>query len=394
MSVTFIIGNGFDLNLGLPTSYKDYLKVYRKDAMDYPANHILRRFKLEVLSGEDWMWSDFEEGLGHRSILFEGENNDKQAKDFISCFENFCINFTGYLKEVCKRVDVPQDNETMMHDFIRSFCMFYKHLSEPEAALKLKQKVSGLNLNFLQFNYTDILDRLIEESDLSNKLQGGIKRLGKNLHIHGHVNDSSPVMGVGRADQIRSDVIQSNPDVQADFIKTNILNTFKEANLPPGNHTSSAIDVIKNSSVICIYGCSIGATDIAWWEHIGNWLKDDPDNEKELVIFGKRDKPMLGILSTQIRAIRDRAKKEKEDTIKRFLKYAGLPSQYDTYHPGKIIIELEHDLFDFKLVHSPIIINFKKLIPLDPGPDDILEIVPDDILDADPDATLETGNSE
>ena len=30
MKITFLVGNGFDLNLGLDTNYSDFLKEYKK----------------------------------------------------------------------------------------------------------------------------------------------------------------------------------------------------------------------------------------------------------------------------------------------------------------------------------------------------------------------------
>ena len=31
MKITFLVGNGFDLNLGLDTNYSDFLKEYKKN---------------------------------------------------------------------------------------------------------------------------------------------------------------------------------------------------------------------------------------------------------------------------------------------------------------------------------------------------------------------------
>lgn len=46
MNVTFLIGNGFDLNLGLATQYPDFLKEYLVDNPDDTAE--IRTFKEDI----------------------------------------------------------------------------------------------------------------------------------------------------------------------------------------------------------------------------------------------------------------------------------------------------------------------------------------------------------
>ena len=82
--VTFLIGNGFDLNVGLKTRYTDFYKIYAKEnAADSDA---ISRFKKEILRDEadGWQnWMDFEIGLGQQSKLFD---SDTPVEDFIECF--------------------------------------------------------------------------------------------------------------------------------------------------------------------------------------------------------------------------------------------------------------------------------------------------------------------
>ncbi len=73
------------------------------------------------------------------------------------------------------------------------------------------------------------------------------------LHIHGSLADKKIVPGVNDERQI----------------------TNKE----------KARTIIDNSSIICIFGMSIGATDQAWWQYIAKWLQND--KARRLVIFAK-----------------------------------------------------------------------------------------------------------
>jgi hypothetical protein len=45
--------------------------------------------------------------------------------------------------------------------------------------------------------------------------------------------------------------------------------------------------LIRTSSIICIFGMSIGKTDMTWWKKIGEWLGLNKDNH--LLIFYKYD---------------------------------------------------------------------------------------------------------
>jgi abortive infection AbiH-like protein len=60
MNVLFFIGNGFDLNLGLKTSYADFYKYYTKIISKSSA---VNRLKNEI-SGDLKDWSDLELSLG------------------------------------------------------------------------------------------------------------------------------------------------------------------------------------------------------------------------------------------------------------------------------------------------------------------------------------------
>lgn len=56
MNITFLVGNGFDLNLGLRTSYETFYKYYiKKEPHDLIAKFIKDDYRL---------WADLELGLG------------------------------------------------------------------------------------------------------------------------------------------------------------------------------------------------------------------------------------------------------------------------------------------------------------------------------------------
>ena len=70
MNITYIIGNGFDINLGLRTGYKDFYEWY----VDQPSENdpdVVKNFKNEINSclnnTTERNWSDLELALGKYS---------------------------------------------------------------------------------------------------------------------------------------------------------------------------------------------------------------------------------------------------------------------------------------------------------------------------------------
>ena len=66
MNILYLIGNGFDLNLGLKTSYKDFINYYKALKMEYKKNSILKFISYiedKKIAG-DPNWSDIEIQMG------------------------------------------------------------------------------------------------------------------------------------------------------------------------------------------------------------------------------------------------------------------------------------------------------------------------------------------
>ena len=80
MNITFLIGNGFDLNLGLKTSFSDFLKVYKEpQAGD---SDVIKKFKSYFLKDEN-LWSDAEMAFG--KITDDFYSAKMTGKDFTDC---------------------------------------------------------------------------------------------------------------------------------------------------------------------------------------------------------------------------------------------------------------------------------------------------------------------
>ena len=67
MNIVYLIGNGFDRNLGLRTSYKDFYNFYKKQRS---SNEDIRKIKEYIDNGESELWSDLEKALGEITTEF------------------------------------------------------------------------------------------------------------------------------------------------------------------------------------------------------------------------------------------------------------------------------------------------------------------------------------
>ena len=356
--ITFIIGNGFDLRIGLNTRYTDFYKEYIANKSN--DNDLIQHFKKTILQDEEleWSnWSDFEIGMGRQSEFFKGN-----ASDFLTCFDDFVTNFNEYLKNVCASINWSFVNSAIIKEFVDSLICFREYINSSDRN-SLAQSVKcaqggGGEINFLQLNYTDVFDELIQKSSDQfitcfknpRKVRSyGITTIGKNLHIHGSI-DQYPVIGVYDAEQIYDEAIRNDISVSKVFIKSNFLNTIQARNVNEKIPSNLAEDVIRRSTIICIYGSSIGSTDKNWWKIIGDWLKKATS---QLIIFDRCGDDDDGISPKQILKREENIENKKNQILEQFYRLAEWQQEDITGNEKKIIVELDSQMFNFKLpIHN------------------------------------------
>lgn len=107
MVITFIIGNGFDIGLGLKTRYNDFYPYFIKNASE---NNIIKQKLKEDTENKFINWADLEIKLGEITDSYSENQIEKFIKDKIELDEllgnylmeeekNFVID-DGYIKKV------------------------------------------------------------------------------------------------------------------------------------------------------------------------------------------------------------------------------------------------------------------------------------------------------
>jgi hypothetical protein len=295
LNILFLIGNGFDINLGLKTSFSNVLDKYIKEEF---CNNNIKLFQ-EVLKKYkfDW-WSDFELELGRYAINF----NKDDINIFTFQIDHFRKYFISKIKDEEQRIfsDIKRYNKKnkISKIFMRDISNFYNYfpVNRREAARKsiyFSDVDSYINYSyfyydFITFNYTRVLDLIVEMSRISSEKEKYINvvpgarantiehKIGDIIHIHGTLATDF-IMGVDNINQICNQELKNNTDFISKLVKP-IMNEQLGRNT-----ATNAINMINSSFIICIFGMSIGKTDKTWWDYILLWLKSD--NNRHLIIF-------------------------------------------------------------------------------------------------------------
>lgn len=262
MNVTFMIGNGFDLNLGLKTSYADFLEWYKDPEQCENDTEEISMFKSRL--HEEWeKWSDLELYLGEYSIYC----ND--IEDYISCFNDILIKLNDYIDMEEKRIiEILKTKEVNFDErATRGISFFWEEIKTlGENTITKKYNETNfcdpkIECNVINFNYTSYISKKIFSMHSRNfdKFY-----LSSNNNIHGTINNGI-VIGVNDKQQLKKFI--SEDDIQY-VIKPTIVQFHYNKNL------NEVLGILNNTKILYIYGMSLGETDGFWWGKIYELLKN------------------------------------------------------------------------------------------------------------------------
>jgi hypothetical protein len=214
MNIVHIIGNGFDLNLNLETSYKHFY--------DYYIGIKSKNSNVELMKNEIKTnlhnWSDLEIALG------EFTSRIKSVDEFEAVRQDIIINLSNYLRSKEEAFDFTRANSHELSEFFSSphielrngdkaiFVDFLNSLKHEEA-----------RIDIVSFNYTSVLDKLIEP--FLNKKTSFTKAISKASlikpvkHIHGSLEERM-IIGVNDVSQVLNRNFVDDIDFKEAFIKT------------------------------------------------------------------------------------------------------------------------------------------------------------------------------
>lgn len=336
MNITFLLGNGFDIGVGLNTKYTDFYKEYCNISTKDNDNIIgfklmLNRFNEENSSERIVDWSDFEKEFGKHSKDFIIDEKNL----YIERFEHFVENFNDYLEHEESRADCS-DRDTIgsiMENAIKSYINI--RTADKNAILRFYNKFSGEKVyNFVSFNYTKVSDKCVEILKERLKTVNG-RRVDNILHIHGYIEENM-IMGVNDLSQITNPDFANDPEIIAEIVKP-------QQNIDARTAYDDAVTtVINNSHIICIYGMSIGDTDKKWWEIISGWLEKSENHI--LVILSHKDNYNKKFIHNQ--------NKHVNEIRHTFLKHSSQSEDIKQRISKRIYIGINNDVFEVKCSKS------------------------------------------
>lgn len=297
MNITHIIGNGFDINQGIPTSYAHFYEYYLQLIPAENESEVVKQFRVrlynELLEHQTDRWSDMERALGVETEMYSS------ASEFEEVYMDVYNHLMKYIDYAYRFSDVAKfDNpeKTLYQDLMKP----WMHLvpSDIEQVEKSFKRVNDAHVGILSFNYTDTFDRV---SDLQKRVNG---MLGMEhamtyhydgcIHIHHALSTHDIILGVDNIDQIANKELAKYESIGNLLVK------------PQTNQALGTLidrqgkDTIAKSNIISIYGVSLGETDTTWWKEIGKRIKVDLDvkvlyfpYEKEIAHIAEIQKPTL-----------------------------------------------------------------------------------------------------
>lgn len=270
MRNVFIIGNGFDLDLGLPTKYSDFanssfwpkaspiapssvspdsgtIKLGNSTSYIFLEHYLERKRNLNT-------WFDLENEL----LLYSHVDNKNNGKERDSFIEKNIDYFIKLQNSLCDYIISVEDKVTRKDNV---------------AGRVLKSVIDNDYFEQIySFNYTNL-------NKIARSL--GIYHDISYTHIHGKVDDRSIILGV--------DDSKLRPGYEL-FHKSS-------------SHYYQSHDIynaLTNAREIVIFGLSFGNIDYSYFDRFFKSLSDgdsiNEENKKNITIFTKDDKSRLSII--------------------------------------------------------------------------------------------------
>ncbi len=311
MNITFFIGNGFDVAIGLSTRYIDFLKEYVESDS---SSQVISDFKHAIkndLKNESHNWSDLELEFGNYTKHLSSE------EEIVTIYNDCRLAICEYIKLESQKIDFEQCKNEIVQTFEAYLKGFYNELKYvPKDHFVQTSRINtipeSITIGFVSFNYTNCLELCIKHlKTVKPHVSSHIVRdssypttIGKLNYIHGTISDFNPIFGVNDESQIK---FEKELSVKT---KRKIIKPFKN-DAVGGNVNYTIKKIIKATNVYCIFGMSIGDTDKCWWNEIGNALK--ANNTAQVIYY---------VFNSAIKFDSFTAEDEKldiEETFKNFL---------------------------------------------------------------------------
>ena len=328
----YLIGNGFDLNLNLKTSYKDFYNFILEKNNEKDLE-IVAKFKNEI-NNEPTNWSDLEFELGKFTAKIDSIEDADNLHDYL------IDQLSSYLKLIEDNWDIDDNEKKKLINYLL-YPIENRLLPVENTEIDLfKDKwlnTSIWYLNIITFNYTKSIEKILDEKISNIHLGNSYKKIPFALngieHIHGYI-DNRMILGVNDVSQLKNKTLHSNSETTDRYIKSNCNSTYGLG------HENKCLTMVRSANLILIYGMSFGDTDLKWWEAVGDRLIQGA--LVVLYVFDK-DANFNGNQGVKIKAFKNNVKNV-------FLSKTNLPEDKLNDARTRIYVALNTDMFKMNII--------------------------------------------
>lgn len=280
MNVTYLIGNGFDIGLGLKTRYSDFLSKYvSRNYTSGPVKWLIEQIKNAPLE----TWANAEAAFGQLPFSESGFDINKTIEEVVTDFQK---ELAYHLGSESRRLDITYELRGEVRDrflgrLIRSMLLVHSESARQEILSELV--LTGFNVNVINFNYTDSVAKMLGAvsfpyESATVKIENGIKArdvkvtLHPMCYVHGNLSERSSIFGVDESYQIADEAARRYCEKNGQLLKTEVDRLLDHG------FESLAKQMINKSDWIVCFGLSFGKTDLRWWDCIYNALFQNKDS--------------------------------------------------------------------------------------------------------------------
>lgn len=255
-NVLLVVGNGFDLCMGMKTGYKEFLKsgFFEIGYEKYRLNEGLFTYLDKKNELENWIDVEAELGRFCTEYLykFPSSNYKKIDKELHREYQSLCYCLNQYLKQESQKA-----------------C----HVTRDNSALQLIEDIyqhTGMPVNIITFNYTNTLEKL-KEFNICN-------HIGEVFYVHGSLNDDGTVFGVEDSVQLRK---------EHQFLYKSASN-YKKAN--------EFAKRLYSADTIFFFGYSLGTSDHSYFEDFFRMQTNYGCSPKEIILYYHEDQARYDLI--------------------------------------------------------------------------------------------------
>lgn len=248
--IVLVIGNGFDLDLGLKTQYKNFMEsVYFKS---YTNDNVLKRTPKTGISNN--LFKYLQNQLGLQNWI------DIETELLKIATEKRRVNMDGVTKLVnIQATSYLEYDFECIHSALCSYLesLDYNCIDHDSVALKVLDLIAQhQNSEIISYNYTDI-----------HKLEPFVGNINCSVdHVHGRISDKSIILG-----------FQDDADIDQSFC-------FMIKSFSPHFKSHNVRNKLLKADEIIFFGHSLGCTDYHYFEDLFKYQSQADKANKDLIM--------------------------------------------------------------------------------------------------------------